>query len=521
MTKNKHIFIFLTVALLLLSNNFVLALNAPIVGLTDNSGLGDYIVVIFKFSIGIAGLLAMIGLAIGGVTLIMSGGNPGMRSEGLDKIKGAILGLVLLTSAYIILNTINPQLTKPAFTTELPSLPGVVLTNGTDEKPAPDAVADTDTLKPYNTILYKCNEDPAQNPALLIWKFPKKNLEGNGTWYNYGDIGKDAAKEKVGGPGYDGITVETLLCGKSLKISFSSYRMEFERAGVYFFLGNGCSGFMSGPHTGSVDNIGDPFVGNLRIIEPEPALNPGPGEPKTKLIVKESKEPNSNNTKSIRIVNKKNSSDPLKNNYYGAILHSEVGLGRYGKCSDEQINLNENSSVCQPVYMAVGAVDIFSLNKNPATSGTGVSLYSEPYGWNKGARAGFCHILSDSSIPPKKRKGAGFCSFPSGDSSADRQGAEMNPIFEENAENLILHYDNIDRKEKYTTMCATFKSCYGSIQIKRNFLVDLYEFVPNSDTGVYDIYCQTFTNSIPNLNAQEIKAAGRDNIKGIIVIPTK
>lgn len=65
---------------------------------------------IYKWSLGIGAILALLMTVVGGYYYMTSGGNAEMAAKGQEYIWGAIIGLVLLFAAYLILNTINPDL---------------------------------------------------------------------------------------------------------------------------------------------------------------------------------------------------------------------------------------------------------------------------------------------------------------------------------------------------------------------------------------------------------------------------
>jgi len=70
---------------------------------------GDIFEVIYKWMIGIAIAMAIVMIIYGGVMYMTIDSISG-KSEGLSKVRGAIAGLLLAVSSYIILNTINPQI---------------------------------------------------------------------------------------------------------------------------------------------------------------------------------------------------------------------------------------------------------------------------------------------------------------------------------------------------------------------------------------------------------------------------
>ena len=64
----------------------------------------------YYFALFISGILAFGAIVWGGIKYSISAGNPSGQSEGLDWIKGAILGIILLAGSYFLLNIINPTL---------------------------------------------------------------------------------------------------------------------------------------------------------------------------------------------------------------------------------------------------------------------------------------------------------------------------------------------------------------------------------------------------------------------------
>lgn len=85
---------------------------APLPGISTLSGkniLGEYLPAIFKLAIGLSAVFAVLMIVIGGFQYISSDAIM-KKSEGKERIKNAVLGLVLVISAWLILNTINPNL---------------------------------------------------------------------------------------------------------------------------------------------------------------------------------------------------------------------------------------------------------------------------------------------------------------------------------------------------------------------------------------------------------------------------
>lgn len=78
--------------------------------LTPDTSLPELLNYVFTFFVVIGGLLAFAIIVYAGFLFMTSGANPGLRSQAQDKIKNALLGIVLLLSSYIIFTTINPEL---------------------------------------------------------------------------------------------------------------------------------------------------------------------------------------------------------------------------------------------------------------------------------------------------------------------------------------------------------------------------------------------------------------------------
>ncbi len=95
-------------------NQATISINPNIPGVNNVSTTGPcgWIVNFYDFALLIAGILAFGAIVYGGVKAAASAGNPSKISEGRAYIYSALLGLLLLGCAYLILYTINPNLTK-------------------------------------------------------------------------------------------------------------------------------------------------------------------------------------------------------------------------------------------------------------------------------------------------------------------------------------------------------------------------------------------------------------------------
>lgn len=78
--------------------------------LQKNVTLKEYLTWAFRFTLALAGFLAVMMIVIGGVEYIISGANESSRSGAKKRINSAISGLVLALVSYLVLYTINPSL---------------------------------------------------------------------------------------------------------------------------------------------------------------------------------------------------------------------------------------------------------------------------------------------------------------------------------------------------------------------------------------------------------------------------
>lgn len=72
--------------------------------------LAEYIGIIYRWLIGIAGIVAGVFIMIGGFQYLIAGGEPSKISAAKERIVNALIGLALALGAFVILNTINPSL---------------------------------------------------------------------------------------------------------------------------------------------------------------------------------------------------------------------------------------------------------------------------------------------------------------------------------------------------------------------------------------------------------------------------
>lgn len=414
-TKKIYLFFVTTLAVItIFSASSVLALEVKYpnifgVSIDSNSTLPQYVKYFFNFGLAVAGTLALISFALGAIGLM----SPNLEShnDAKDRMKGSILGLILIMASFIIIQTINPKLATITIS-ELPGVSGVYLTNGKDSQACPEQYADTSLIpQGFNKIQYCCDKDckGGTGPNLLVWMYPKTNFQGNNNQYT-------------------GVNVERMKCGNKIDVNGKSFTMEFETSGVYMFLGQDCSGYASTSISSSRDRLEDPFRSNL---------------------------------KSIRIVN-----DQKNNLSYGAIFHKEIDLEDGGTCSKPLIDGLSNGcqavddGFCCNVGINASAADIFQLSKKSAASGDGITFYSEPRGWNSGQEAGVYEVAATKIKGSNYNENAASMRF-------NYANVNVIPAY-------YTKCVGYNRENCSLSACVSFKDCPKSIDIKGSYLVALY-----------------------------------------------
>lgn len=98
-----------------------LSIPIPTIGFTDLGGpvggkdyglpwIAEYISGIYNYSVGLGGIIATVMIIIGGFQYMTAGGDASRVKAGKGRIADAVVGMLLLTGSYVILNTINPDL---------------------------------------------------------------------------------------------------------------------------------------------------------------------------------------------------------------------------------------------------------------------------------------------------------------------------------------------------------------------------------------------------------------------------
>lgn len=164
MSANKNYFLFILIVIFAFSAVFLFAPKIKIyaaelnvdyptsptgININPQSSVPEYLKYIFDFGMFVGFIAVIISLAIAGIYYFLSPAIPSALSKAKDRVYGAFSGLLILLLVYLIITTINPNLsffylnplepveTPPA--AETPPLPGVYLyqTNNCSAPPNP------------------------------------------------------------------------------------------------------------------------------------------------------------------------------------------------------------------------------------------------------------------------------------------------------------------------------------------------------------------------------------------------
>ena len=92
--------------------NLVINPNLPDASGAATGGPTNWVIGFYNFALIVSGILAFGAIVYGGFMAATSAGNATRLSEGRSWIWSSLIGLLLLGGAYLILYTINPNLTQ-------------------------------------------------------------------------------------------------------------------------------------------------------------------------------------------------------------------------------------------------------------------------------------------------------------------------------------------------------------------------------------------------------------------------
>lgn len=233
--KNTSLCLLLPIVILFLSaadyaSAYSFSLESLLI-LGGNPDVPALISYFFTFAVGIGGLLAVVSLVIAGIKLIISAENPERVGDAKKQAVSAVVGLIIVLSSVIILNTINLQL-KSLQVGPTAQLGGVWLMPG--KVPAPSFGDDLDAAR-------------AQGFTKLTWTRTVEGIDGKSTEGNNCDPDNPNVVydiyyfRKKGFQDY--FSKGQLACGKEnpFPADAKSYIMQKEVPGVYLFTEPNCA----------------------------------------------------------------------------------------------------------------------------------------------------------------------------------------------------------------------------------------------------------------------------------------
>ena len=116
-----RLFFLITLLTLILLPGIAFAINlnleypippgAPDINTAEGQTLPGIIAWFYYFIVWIAGLAAFAMIVWGGVQYLTSAGDPTKMADAMNRIKNAVLGLVIVLASVLILQTISPEFT--------------------------------------------------------------------------------------------------------------------------------------------------------------------------------------------------------------------------------------------------------------------------------------------------------------------------------------------------------------------------------------------------------------------------
>ncbi len=130
-------------------------------------GMGEYLAGMMKFIVAIAGVFAIIVAIIGGTQYVAAGIAPSAKEDAKGRIMNAFIGLALVLTSYLILNSINPKLV--AFNLSLDPITGPAAV--TDPDAAGSVVPPVGVCPPWYFALTPLDADASamESGPAVIW----------------------------------------------------------------------------------------------------------------------------------------------------------------------------------------------------------------------------------------------------------------------------------------------------------------------------------------------------------------
>jgi len=171
-----------------------LSVRLPVInGTGPGSSPASFVNYLVVFAIAFVGFAAIVGIIWGGITYLTAAGNASKASDGTDRIKSSVLGLVLVLAAIAILYTINPSLTilrNPAI--PIVSVPVV-------QNIPPQTPGGCTLVNAYWSTNQICYNDATKAYDQVIMAADGQNCDGWGASFNIVDTSTGVTIETLGG----------------------------------------------------------------------------------------------------------------------------------------------------------------------------------------------------------------------------------------------------------------------------------------------------------------------------------
>jgi hypothetical protein len=201
--------------------------------MTTKTALPDYLRYVFTFAIIISGLVAFGAMIYGGFLYLTSAGDPSKLSNAKDQVIASFLGLIIILSSFLILNTINPQLVLPTEPLLEPASAGIYAYVKGDCFDETDNVYDDPVLisePEVPDLSERLPKDQDNNPqSLQCIKFLSKKEDLTVLIYPEKEYGGDP-KSYEDDP------------GQTLNVTGASMKLNYHYPGVYLYASKDCKG---------------------------------------------------------------------------------------------------------------------------------------------------------------------------------------------------------------------------------------------------------------------------------------
>lgn len=148
-------------------------LEQPFAGEDNVKNVGEYIQLVYRFALGIVGIIAVVLIMFGGLRWMAAAGNESIITEAKEIVTSAVTGLVIALLSYVILAFINPQtlnlsvsvfkIPKPPVTS-CPNPPTLVDVGDVDGLSGHGATACPNAIAALQAVATKMRTD-SSNPA--------------------------------------------------------------------------------------------------------------------------------------------------------------------------------------------------------------------------------------------------------------------------------------------------------------------------------------------------------------------